>query len=45
MSTAEFGQVLTAMVTPFDADGNVNERATVKLVEHLLSTGSDGIVV
>jgi 4-hydroxy-tetrahydrodipicolinate synthase len=45
MSRAVFGQVLTAMVTPFSADGQVNESATIRLVNHLLETGSDGIVV
>jgi 4-hydroxy-tetrahydrodipicolinate synthase len=37
--------LLTAMVTPFDADGNVNEEAAVALGRHLLTNGSDGLVV
>ena len=41
----EFGQVLTAMVTPFDNNGNVDKKAVGKLVEFLLSNGSDGLVV
>ena len=45
MSSAFFGQVLTAMVTPFDAQGQINEAAVGTLVEHLLNNGSDGIVV
>ncbi len=45
MSEAGFGQVLTAMVTPFDAQGQVQERSAVRLVHHLLENGSDGIVV
>lgn len=45
MKNGDFGQVLTAMVTPFDAHGNVDEEGTVRLVEHLLNHGSDGIVV
>jgi len=45
MSEAVFGQVLTAMVTPFDAQGQVDEAATVRLVSHLLDNGSDGLVV
>jgi 4-hydroxy-tetrahydrodipicolinate synthase len=45
MSNAVFGQVLTAMVTPFDAEGQIHEAATVSLIEHLLANGSDGIVV
>src|SRR5579872_780701 len=45
MKNGNFGQVLTAMVTPFDAHGNVDESGVERLVEHLLSNGSDGIVV
>ena len=39
------GGVLTAMVTPFDADGRVDEGAAVELMHHLLENGSDGLVV
>ncbi|MFL5883749.1 MAG: 4-hydroxy-tetrahydrodipicolinate synthase [Thermoleophilaceae bacterium] len=39
------GGILTAMVTPFDAQGRVNEDAAVRLMHHLLENGSDGIVV
>ncbi len=39
------GGILTAMVTPFDADGRVDESAFVDLIHHLLANGSDGIVV
>ncbi len=39
------GGVLTAMVTPFDANGRVDEDAFVALVHHLLANGSDGVVV
>ena len=45
MIRAIFGQVLTAMVTPFDAQGRIDDAAVVRLVDHLLSHGSDGIVV
>lgn len=45
MRTAVFGQVLTAMVTPFDAQGRIDEAGVVRLVDHLLTHGSDGIVV
>lgn len=41
----DFGTVLTAVVTPFDADGRVDEAAFVRLLEHLADTGSDGVVV
>lgn len=37
--------LLTAMVTPFHADGRVNEDAAVALGRHLLRNGSDGLVV
>jgi 4-hydroxy-tetrahydrodipicolinate synthase len=33
------------MVTPFDADGEVNEEAAVALMRHLLENGSDGLVL
>ncbi|HKP92176.1 MAG TPA: 4-hydroxy-tetrahydrodipicolinate synthase [Thermoleophilaceae bacterium] len=39
------GGVLTAMVTPFDASGAVDEAATVALMRHLLDNGSDGLVL
>jgi 4-hydroxy-tetrahydrodipicolinate synthase len=39
------GGVLTAMVTPFDASGAVDEAATVGLMRHLLDNGSDGLVL
>ena len=45
MAAAIFGQVLTAMVTPFGEDGRINEARLERLVEHLLANGSDGIVV
>ncbi|MDN7245132.1 4-hydroxy-tetrahydrodipicolinate synthase [Planococcus shenhongbingii] len=40
-----FGQIITAMVTPFDANGEIDFPATKNLVEHLIATGSDGLVV
>jgi 4-hydroxy-tetrahydrodipicolinate synthase len=39
------GSILTAMVTPFGADGRIDEDATVRVINHLLDHGSDGIVV
>ena len=39
------GAILTAMVTPFDGDGRVDEDAAVRLMHHLLDHGSDGLVV
>ncbi len=40
-----FGAILTAIVTPFDLDGNVDEQAFVALMAHLYDNGSDGFVV
>ncbi len=45
MTEPLFGQVLTAMVTPFDAAGNIDDAGVAGVVEHLLANGSDGIVV
>ena len=42
---AGLGAILTAMVTPFDAQLRVDEDATVRLMEHLVTHGSDGLVV
>ena len=39
------GGILTAMVTPFDRDGELDEDATVRLIQHLLDNGSDGLVI
>ena len=39
------GGILTAMVTPFDAKGDLDEDATARLVRHLLENGSDGLVL
>jgi 4-hydroxy-tetrahydrodipicolinate synthase len=41
----ELGTVLTAIVTPFDAEGKVNEDSFVALMGHLAENGSDGFVV
>ncbi len=40
-----FGGIFTAMVTPFDADGELSEDATASLIQHLLENGSDGLVL
>jgi 4-hydroxy-tetrahydrodipicolinate synthase len=39
------GEVLTAMVTPFNADGSVNLDKFRELAAHLVQHGSDGVVV
>jgi 4-hydroxy-tetrahydrodipicolinate synthase len=41
----ELGTVLTAIVTPFDAELRVAEDAFVELMHHLARHGSDGFVV
>jgi 4-hydroxy-tetrahydrodipicolinate synthase len=41
----QLGQILTAIVTPFDADGRVDEASFVRLANHVLDHGSDGLVV
>jgi 4-hydroxy-tetrahydrodipicolinate synthase len=42
---ADLGAILTAIVTPFDDDLNVDEEAFVDLLRHLCAHGSDGVVV
>jgi 4-hydroxy-tetrahydrodipicolinate synthase len=42
---AGLGAILTAIVTPFDDDLNVDEQAFVDLMHHLAGHGSDGFVV
>jgi len=39
------GGILTAMVTPFDSRGDLDEDATARLIRHLLDNGSDGLVL
>jgi 4-hydroxy-tetrahydrodipicolinate synthase len=40
-----FGTNLVAMVTPMQLDGTISEPGLATLVDHLLATGCDGIVV
>lgn len=40
-----FGRVLTAMITPFTADGAVDHDTAFRLARHLVDNGSDGLVV
>ena len=44
-SPVPFGRVLTAMVTPFAADGSVDLELAARLACHLTVQGSDGLVV
>jgi 4-hydroxy-tetrahydrodipicolinate synthase len=40
-----FGRVVTAMVTPFGADGSLNLALAGRLADHLVGNGSDGLVL
>jgi 4-hydroxy-tetrahydrodipicolinate synthase len=40
-----FSGILTAMVTPFDVDGGLAEEPAARLIRHLLTHGSDGLVL
>lgn len=42
---APFGRVLTAMVTPFTVDGELDLDAAQKVATHLVDHGNDGLVV
>jgi 4-hydroxy-tetrahydrodipicolinate synthase len=42
---AEIGRLLTAMLTPFKADGSVDYEGAEKLAAMLVADGSDGVVV
>ncbi|WP_217585555.1 4-hydroxy-tetrahydrodipicolinate synthase [Lentibacillus saliphilus] len=41
----EHTKLLTAMVTPFNEHGELSFEHTAQLIEHLIATGSDGLVV
>lgn len=43
--SAPLGSILTAIVTPFDASGAVDESAFVDLMNHLAANGTQGFVV
>ena len=38
------GEVITAMVTPFDKDLKIDEKSLINLINHLVKNGSDGIL-
>jgi 4-hydroxy-tetrahydrodipicolinate synthase len=42
---SDLGSILTAMVTPFDANLLIDEEAAVALMHHLVAHGSDGLVI
>ncbi|WVE35778.1 4-hydroxy-tetrahydrodipicolinate synthase, partial [Priestia megaterium] len=41
----DFGKVATAMVTPFDHKGNIDFEKTTQLINYLISSGSDALVI
>lgn len=41
----DFGTIATAMVTPFDINGNIDFAKTTKLVNYLIDNGTTAIVV
>ncbi|MGG4000709.1 4-hydroxy-tetrahydrodipicolinate synthase [Anoxybacillus kestanbolensis] len=41
----QFGQIATAMVTPFDNKGNIDFAKTTQLVNYLIENGTDSLVV
>ena len=43
--TARLGTVLTAMVTPFKADGSLDTDTAARLAAHLIDSGCDGLVI
>jgi 4-hydroxy-tetrahydrodipicolinate synthase len=43
--SVNLGAILTAMVTPFDSQGRIDEEAAVTLMHHLVEHGSDGLVI
>jgi 4-hydroxy-tetrahydrodipicolinate synthase len=45
MNRPLLGELLTAMVTPFAADGSVNHDSARRMARHLVDNGSDGVVV
>ncbi|MGN8646985.1 4-hydroxy-tetrahydrodipicolinate synthase [Gracilibacillus sp. HCP3S3_G5_1] len=40
-----FGRVLTAMVTPFDQNGDIDYGKTERLINYLLQNGTDALIV
>ncbi|EPR26959.1 Dihydrodipicolinate synthase [Geobacillus sp. WSUCF1] len=44
-TVVQFGNIITAMVTPFDRKGNLDLAKTTELVNYLLDNGTDALVV
>ena len=45
MLDLDLGRIATAMVTPFQENGEIDFEAVERLIEHLLANGTDSIVV
>ncbi|MGG4496552.1 4-hydroxy-tetrahydrodipicolinate synthase [Brevibacillus reuszeri] len=43
--SVNWGRLFTAMITPYDQAGEVDEQKAAELAEHLLQHGSDGLVL
>jgi 4-hydroxy-tetrahydrodipicolinate synthase len=41
----DFGRLMTAMVTAFTADGKIDFESQTKIIEHLIATGTETIIV
>jgi 4-hydroxy-tetrahydrodipicolinate synthase len=41
----DLGEVITAMVTPFDKDYKINWKSTDKIIDYLIENGSDSLLL
>ena len=41
----EIGRLLTAMITPFHENGDINFEMAAKLAKAIVDSGSDGLVI
>jgi 4-hydroxy-tetrahydrodipicolinate synthase len=42
---ADFGELITAMITPFNKDFSINYGSCAKIIEHLIANGSESILL
>jgi len=42
---SRFGTILTAMITPFDASGNLDSKEAARIASWLVERGNDGLVI
>ena len=42
---SSLGRLLTAMITPFDEEGNIDYPQARKLAKGLVESGTDGLVI